>query len=107
TLTPTGQTSEEILMRTPLSNDQLNSALGELNGWSREGQSITKTFTFPKFADGIAFVQRIAVVADAMDHHPDIDIRYTKIRIGLSTHDAGGVTKSDVELAGKIEKLRV
>jgi 4a-hydroxytetrahydrobiopterin dehydratase len=66
---------------------------------------ITKTFRFAKFADGIAFVQRVATAADAADHHPDIDIRYTKIRIALSTHDAGGITESDMKLAAEIEKV--
>jgi 4a-hydroxytetrahydrobiopterin dehydratase len=64
-----------------------------------------KTFTFKRFADGIAFVQRIAVEADRMDHHPDMDIRYTKIRVALSTHDRGGVTGMDTELAAKIDSL--
>lgn len=91
-------------MRAALSNEQISIALKELPGWSREGNAITKTFKFSKFSDGIAFVQRVAAAADAMDHHPDIDIRYTKIRIALSTHDAGGITASDTKLAGQIEK---
>jgi 4a-hydroxytetrahydrobiopterin dehydratase len=62
-----------------------------------------KTFTFPRFADGIAFVNRVASIADDMDHHPDIDIRYTKVTLTLSTHDAGGVTKTDFSLAERIE----
>ena len=74
-------------------------------GWAREGDAITKTFRFSRFADGIAFVQRVASAADAADHHPDIDIRYTKVRIALSTHDAGGITAADVKLAREIEKL--
>jgi len=56
------------------------------------------------FADGIAFVNRIAKAADARNHHPDIDIRYTKITCMLSTHDAGGITTADLELAEEIEK---
>ena len=62
-----------------------------------------KTYTFERFADGIAFVDRVAVAADEMDHHPDIDIRYTKMTMSLSTHDAGGITASDLHLAEKIE----
>jgi 4a-hydroxytetrahydrobiopterin dehydratase len=92
-------------MRPKLTDDQVTTALAALPGWTREGDAITKTFKFARFADGIAFVQRVAVSADAMDHHPDIDIRYTKIRIALSTHDAGGITDSDVKLAGEIEKV--
>jgi 4a-hydroxytetrahydrobiopterin dehydratase len=92
-------------MRTKLSDIEVQSALKSLPGWRVEGGAIVKTFTFDKFADGIAFVQRIARAADEMDHHPDIDIRYTKIRVALSTHDAGGITGMDTDLAGKINAL--
>ncbi|MEO5567577.1 MAG: 4a-hydroxytetrahydrobiopterin dehydratase [Gemmatimonadaceae bacterium] len=92
-------------MSTKLTETELTKALGSLTGWSRESGAIVKTYKFAKFADGIAFVGRIAKAADAMDHHPDIDIRYTKIRVALSTHDAGGVTGMDTKLAGQIESL--
>jgi 4a-hydroxytetrahydrobiopterin dehydratase len=92
-------------MRTKLSDAELTKALDSLPGWSREGGAIVKTYKFGKFADGIAFVGLVAREADAMDHHPDIDIRYTKIRVALSTHDAGGITGMDTKLAGKIEAL--
>lgn len=88
-----------------LSDLEIQRALGSLPGWSRRGDVLTKTFTFPTFAGGIAFVQRVAVAADAADHHPDIDIRYTKIVFTLSTHDAGGITASDLALATAIEGL--
>jgi 4a-hydroxytetrahydrobiopterin dehydratase len=91
-------------MRAKLTDDQIRGELSTLGGWAREGDALTKTFKFARFADGIAFVQRVAVAADAVDHHPDIDIRYTKIRISLSTHDAGGITAADVKLARQIEK---
>lgn len=90
-------------MRQKLSDLEIQRALGNLPGWSRRTDTLTKTFTFEKFADGIAFVGRVAKVADAMDHHPDIDIRYTKITMTLSTHDAGGITDSDLTLASKID----
>ena len=90
-------------MRQKLSDLEIQRALGSLPGWSRRGDTLVKTFTFEKFADGIAFVGRVARVADEMDHHPDIDIRYTKITMSLSTHDAGGITDSDLKLAEKIE----
>jgi 4a-hydroxytetrahydrobiopterin dehydratase len=92
-------------MRTKLSDSEIEAALKSLPGWSREGGAIVKTYKFGKFAEGTAFVQRIAEAADAMDHHPDIDIRYTKIRVALSTHDAGGVTPLDVKLAGQIDRV--
>lgn len=90
-------------MRSKLSDVEIHRALSALSGWSRRGDALVKTFTFQRFADGIAFVNRVARVADEMDHHPDIDIRYTKVTISLSTHDAGGVTKTDFALAERIE----
>ena len=92
-------------MRNKLSDLEIQRALGRLPGWSRRGDTLVKTYTFQRFADGIAFVNRVAKAADAMEHHPDIDIRYTKITCTLSTHDAGGVTDSDLKLADQIEKL--
>jgi 4a-hydroxytetrahydrobiopterin dehydratase len=89
-------------MPRKLSDDEINSALGTLSGWSRSGDAIERTFAFKRFADGIAFVDRMAALADAANHHPDIDIRYTKIKVALSTHDAGGITQADVDLAGQI-----
>ena len=88
-----------------LSDLEIQRALGSLPGWARRGELLTKTYTFKKFADGIDFVQRIARAADKMDHHPDIDIRYTKITCTLQTHDAGGITDDDLTLAGTIKKL--
>lgn len=92
-------------MRAKLSDADVDTALKSLTGWRREGGAIEKTFKFPRFADGIAFVQRVAVAADELDHHPDIDIRYTKIRIALSTHDAGGITSMDTKLAQQIDLI--
>ena len=93
-------------MRTKLTETELQSALQSLSGWSVEGGAIVKTYKFEAFAGGIAFVQRVAKAADAMDHHPDIDIRYTKVRIALSTHDAGVITGMDTKLAAEIEALK-
>ena len=91
-------------MRQKLSDLEIQRALGGLPGWSRRGDVLTKTFVFERFADGIAFVGRVAIAADEMDHHPDIDIRYTKVTTALSTHDAGGITASDLQLAERIER---
>ncbi|MHB1071275.1 MAG: 4a-hydroxytetrahydrobiopterin dehydratase [Gemmatimonadaceae bacterium] len=88
---------------TKLSDVEIQRALGSLPGWARRGDALTKTYTVPRFADGIAFVQRVAAAADAMDHHPDIDIRYTKVTCTLSTHSAGGITQLDLDLAQKVE----
>ena len=90
-------------MREKLSDLEIQRALGHLSGWSRRGETLTKSFSFGRFADGIAFVTRVAKIADEMNHHPDIDVRYTKITMTLSTHDAGGITASDLKLAERIE----
>jgi 4a-hydroxytetrahydrobiopterin dehydratase len=92
-------------MRAKLNDSEVQASLKTLPGWSLEGGAIVKTFKFGKFAEGIAFVQRVAAEADKMDHHPDIDIRYTKIRVALSTHDAGGITGMDTKLAAQIDRM--
>jgi 4a-hydroxytetrahydrobiopterin dehydratase len=87
------------------SEDQIESALSELSGWTREGDGIRRDVTAPTFAAGIALVDRVAVVADERDHHPDIDIRWTTVTFRLSTHSVGGVTGNDVDLAREIDRL--
>ncbi len=86
-----------------LSDIEIQRALNALSGWTRRGNALTRTFEFPTFAAGIAFVNRVAEVADGMDHHPDIDVRYTKITFILSTHSAGGITQRDFKLAEAID----
>ena len=86
-----------------LSDLEIRRALGSLPGWTRKGEALAKTYSFARFADGIAFVSKVAAIADGMDHHPDIDIRYTNVTFALSTHSAGGITQKDLDLAGKIE----
>ena len=92
-------------MRQKLSDLEIQRALGGLPGWARRGDALTKTFSFDRFADGIRFFDRLARAADDMNHHPDIDVRYTKITVMLSTHDAGGITQADLRLAEKIEMV--
>ena len=89
-----------------LSDIEIQRALGQLPGWSRRTNVISKTFTLPTFTAGIAFIRRIADAAEAAQHHPDIDIRYTKITIALSTHDSGGLTQKDIDLAKAIEGMQ-
>ena len=88
-----------------LSDDTITERLTALAGWSREGDEIVKTFELPSFPDAIAFVDRIAVEAEAADHHPDLDIRYRKVRVALTTHDQGGITDNDFALATKIQSF--
>ena len=90
-------------MAERLSDIAIQRELGNLTGWSRRGDAITKTFQFRKFLTGIDFVSAIAKAAEAANHHPDIDIRYTKITCTLSTHSAGGITQKDLDMARKID----
>lgn len=86
-----------------LTEAEIVAGLKGLAGWSRQGDAIEKSYTFKAFQDGIRFVDRVAVKADAADHHPDIDIRYTTVKMSLSTHSAGGLTKNDLAMAGEID----
>ena len=88
-----------------LSDIEIQRELGTLPGWSRRGETLVKTFTFPTFPRGIEFVTRVASAAEVMQHHPDLDIRYTKILAALSTHEAGGITVRDVRFAREMERL--
>lgn len=92
-------------MAERLSDITIQREIGNLTGWSRRGDVITKTFQFRNFLTGIDFVTAVAKAAEAADHHPDIDIRYTKITCTLSTHSAGGITQNDLDMARQIEKV--
>jgi 4a-hydroxytetrahydrobiopterin dehydratase len=71
--------------------------------WSRKGSVITRTYEFRDFGTAMVFVTAVAKLADRANHHPDIDIRYTKVTMSLSTHDAGGITQSDLTLAQRLD----
>jgi 4a-hydroxytetrahydrobiopterin dehydratase len=90
---------------SPLSSTEVDSRLRSLTGWELENGEITRTFTFPNFVDSLDFVNRVGELAEAAGHHPDIDIRYNKVRLALVTHDAGGLTTNDFDLAEKINGL--
>lgn len=92
-------------MASKLSDIEIQRALSTRSGWTRRANAITRTFEFPTFPAAIAFVNRIAAEAERMDHHPDIDIRYTKVTCSLSTHSAGGITARDFKLAEAIDSL--
>lgn len=89
----------------PLSDIEIQRELGSLPGWGRRGGTLVKTYTFATFPAGIEWVRRVADAAETMNHHPDIDIRYMKVTITLSTHDSGGITSKDIALARRIETL--
>jgi 4a-hydroxytetrahydrobiopterin dehydratase len=87
---------------TPLSESEIERRLARVPGWQRRGSAITRSFAFADFKGSMAFVNRVADLAEAMDHHPDIDIRYSKVTLTLSTHDASGLTTRDFALAEQI-----
>ena len=77
-----------------LSQEQIAAALGELDGWGLDGEALTRTFRFADFVHAVGFVEHLAEVAEEQQHHPDIDIRYNKVTLRLSSHDAGGLTSA-------------
>jgi 4a-hydroxytetrahydrobiopterin dehydratase len=87
-----------------LSDADVQAALASLPGWGRLEREIEKTFECASFPDAIAFVVRIGFLAEHANHHPDIDVRWRKVRVALTTHDSGGLTAKDIELAGAIEE---
>jgi 4a-hydroxytetrahydrobiopterin dehydratase len=86
-----------------LSDDDVRARLSTISGWEREGNEIRKTYAFDSFKAAMAFANRVAEIADAADHHPDILVQYRKVTLTLTSHDAGGLTERDFRLAGKID----
>ena len=87
-------------MRMPkMSDEDLQQHLDKLPDWSRQGEALTREFQFKDFTHAMQFVNQIAEEAESVNHHPDIDIRYNKVTLNLTTHDSGGVTQNDVNLA--------
>ena len=87
-----------------LSDITIQRELGSLQGWSRRGDSLTRLYQFRNFAAAMEFVNRVADAAEEANHHPDIDIRYSKVTLVLSTHSAGGITQNDIDLARAIDQ---
>ena len=88
-----------------LSDEEIAAALGELEGWSREGETITKTFTHDDFVGSVEFVRRLTTPAEQMGHHPDLAISWNRVEVTITTHSAGGLTANDFELAARIDAL--
>jgi 4a-hydroxytetrahydrobiopterin dehydratase len=86
-----------------LTDDDVQNGLATLPGWQREGDAIAKEFQFDGFGDAIAFVVGLAFKAEKADHHPDLDVRYNRVRVTLSTHSDGGITAKDLALAAEAE----
>ena len=88
-----------------LSDDEIDSRLGDLDGWRREGDALRCEFKFDDFRGSIDFVNRITEPAEEMNHHPDLAVSWNKVTVTLSTHSEGGITENDFELASRIDSL--
>lgn len=88
-----------------LTENEIKDGISGLEGWSRQGDEITKSYKFKNFIESIGFVNKVAILAEKADHHPDILVQYNKVGITLSTHSEGGLTIKDFRLAGEIEDL--
>jgi 4a-hydroxytetrahydrobiopterin dehydratase len=88
-----------------LSEEALRAAVASMRGWTVGDGELVKTYSFSTFPDAIAFVNRVADLAEDVGHHPDIDIRYSSVTMHLSTHSAGGIMQMDLDLARRIDAL--
>ena len=88
-----------------LSESAIQQQMTVLPGWQVEGKELVKEFRFASYLAGIEFVRRVAVLAEAMNHHPDLIVGWRKVSVRLSTHSAGGLTPLDFELAGQISSV--
>jgi 4a-hydroxytetrahydrobiopterin dehydratase len=88
-----------------LTDDQLQKALGGLDGWRQDRQELVRVVELADFPTAITVVDRVAEAAEAADHHPDIDIRWRTLTFRLTTHSEGGLTDKDVQLAGRINAI--
>jgi 4a-hydroxytetrahydrobiopterin dehydratase len=85
---------------------EIQQKLAELPGWQHEGNAITKEFVCAGFTEATQFISKLAMPANAMDHHPDLQLyRYRRVKLLLTTHSAGGLTQNDFELAAKVDDL--
>ena len=88
-----------------LSSTQVKAALRDLPQWQKRGSAIVRTFEFEDFAEAMKFVNRAAKAAEKANHHPDIDIRWNKVTLSLTTHDEGGLTENDFQMAQKLDAV--
>ena len=94
------------MKRPLLTHEEIDGLLRPLNDWQTDYKSLTKVFNFRSFAESIVFVNRIAELAERMDHHPDILISYKTVRLNLTTHSQGGLTTLDFEFAEAVKEKK-
>lgn len=88
-----------------LPDEAIEARLGELEGWARDGEAITKKFDHGDFVGSVEFVRRLAGPAEEMGHHPDLEISWSEVTVSITNHSAGGLTDADFELARRIDEL--
>jgi 4a-hydroxytetrahydrobiopterin dehydratase len=88
-----------------LTAPQIKTRCAALPDWKKRGVLLTRTFCFPDFPTAIRFVNQVAKLAEKAGHHPDIDIRWNKVTLALTTHDAGGLTERDFALARELDQI--
>ncbi len=88
-----------------LSDSEIEAKLAELPGWARAGTAIAREFERGDFVGSVAFVSSLVEPAEAMNHHPDLEISWATVKVTISTHSEGGLTAADFELAAKIDAL--
>ncbi|MCS7064889.1 MAG: 4a-hydroxytetrahydrobiopterin dehydratase [Fimbriimonadales bacterium] len=88
-----------------ISEAEVGQWMARVPNWQRVGNEIERTVTFKNFREALAFVVHVGLLAERMDHHPDIEIRYRQVTLRLSTHSAGGLTEKDFQLALQIDAL--
>jgi 4a-hydroxytetrahydrobiopterin dehydratase len=88
-----------------LSDEEISERLSQLDGWSREGDAITKRFDRGDFVGSVKFVDQLVEPAEEMNHHPDLSISWSEVKVSITSHSAGGLTANDFELADRIDAL--
>jgi 4a-hydroxytetrahydrobiopterin dehydratase len=91
--------------RSLLSEEEIAARLREVPGWTRVGKTITREWKFRDFPEALAFINKVGALAESMNHHPDIANAWATVRLTLTTHDKGGLTNLDFDLAKKINEL--
>ena len=89
-----------------LKQTQIEAELRKIKGWKLRGMSISKLYVFEDFMQGIRFIDRVAPEAERMNHHPDIYVQYNRVKLTLTTHDEGGLTRKDFKLAARIDRIK-
>jgi len=93
------------LSDAPLRTDARTAFLADHPEWTLEGETITRTFVFSDFSEAIGFVMRCAIASELADHHPDIDIRWNKVAITLTTHSSGSLSEKDTTVAAQLDAI--